>query len=258
MSRLIFALIALVTLAVTGPLPALAEAPVGVVLLHGKDASPPYRQFERLEAALSAAGIPVEEPEMPWSRRRGYDVSYQQAMVEIDAAVARLKARGVSGVVVAGHSLGANAAIGYGARHRGLKGIVALATGHLVDQMTSAPFQDSLARAKAMVAAGHGGDSAVFSDRNHGQTFERTVAAGLYISYFDPAGDARVPENVAKLSAPLLWVGGASDPLSKGGPGYAFTRAPANPRNSYVTVAADHMGTPAAAADLVVTWLKGL
>jgi hypothetical protein len=45
---------------------------------------------------------------------------------------------------------------------------------------------------------------------------------------------------------------------SQPGPGYAFNRAPANPQNRYITVSADHLGTPTAAREAVLTWLQEL
>lgn len=236
-----------------------AAGPIGVVVIHGKDSKPPHRGVGPLASRLAAEGFLVETPEMPWSAARGYDADYEQAMAEIDAAVARLKARGASAIVVAGHSLGGNAAIGYGARHPGLKAVVALAPGHNPDVPAMRDLcAESVARAKAMVAQGRGGETASFTDRNHGQTFQRQAVARLYLSYFDPDGPAVIPRNAAKLTAPLLMVVGDADPLSKLGPDYAFAKAPANPLGKYASVSADHMGTPAAAGDLVVTWLKGL
>ena len=38
--------------------------------------------------ALQAAGAKLVTPEMPWSRSGMYDVTYEQAMIEIDRAVA--------------------------------------------------------------------------------------------------------------------------------------------------------------------------
>jgi len=236
-----------------------AAETVGVVVIHGKDAKPPFRGIVGLEGALSQAGFLVEAPEMPWSASRNYDADYEQAMVEIDGAVARLKARGAKAVVIAGHSLGGNAAVGYGARRPGLKGIIALAPGHSPEVTAMRELcADSVARAKALVAQGRGGQSDSFTDRNLGQTFQRPMVARLYLSYFDPDGPVIMPRNAAKLTAPLLWVVGDSDPLSRFGPDYAFARAPANPKNKYASVPADHMGTPSAAAELVVAWLKGL
>ena len=105
----------------------------GIVYLHGK-ASWPGAMNGGILSALRDEGALIATPEMPWSFHRRYAATYDQAMAEIDAAVAELKAKGARRIVVIGHSLGANAAIGYAARRRGmteLAGIVALSPAHL-------------------------------------------------------------------------------------------------------------------------------
>ncbi|MEI7610857.1 MAG: alpha/beta hydrolase [Rhodospirillaceae bacterium] len=259
MRRIALALAALAVFALAAVPRAAAAETIGIVMMHGKDAKPNHIAVASLSRTLAGSGFLVDEPDLPWAEARGYDVDYEQAMAEIDAAVARLKARGATSIVVAGHSLGANAAIGYGARRKGLKAVVALAPGHSIDHpKLRAILADSVAKAKAMVAAGRGEDSESFTDGNHGRSFERHVRARIYLSYFDPEGPAAMARNAAKLSAPLLMVVGERDPLAKLGPDYAFAKAPANPKSRYVSVDADHMGTPAAAGDLVLAWLKGL
>ena len=259
MKRTILALLAFAVLSFAAGPPARAAETVGVVVMHGKDAKASFPGIGRFASRLAEAGLLVDTPEMPWSGRRGYDVDYERAMAEIDAAVARLKARGATAIVICGHSLGGNAAIGYGARRKGLRAVVALAPGHVVDAPNMrVMFAESVARAKALIAAGQGGDSESFLDRNGGVNFQRHVPARIYLSYFDPDGPAAMALNAAKLSAPTLWVVGEQDPLRKLGPDYAFAKIPANPHNLYTTVDADHMGTPSAAADLVIEWLKGL
>ena len=257
MRRVFLALIALAALALAAG-PAAAAETVGVVVMHGKDAKPPYPAIDGFARRLADAGFLVDEPEMPWAGRRGYDVDYEQAMTEIDAAAARLKARGATAIVICGHSLGGNAAIGYGARRPGLKAVVALAPGHTVDGSMRERVASSVARAREMVAAGRGEESDSFEDHNHGVAFHRQVRARIYLSFFAPDGPAAMARNASHLGAPLLMVVGEQDPLSKIGPDYAFNKAPANPHSRYVSVGADHMGTPAAAADLVIAWLKGL
>ena len=59
---------------------------LGIVLLHGKGGTP-TTGIEGLHESLKRAGALVEAPEMPWSARRIYDATYDQAMDEIDAAV---------------------------------------------------------------------------------------------------------------------------------------------------------------------------
>ena len=115
--------------------PARAET-IGVVMMHGKTGTP--AQFDGLAAAVEAAGFPVERPQMCWTRSRIYDRTYLDCLADADAAAARLKARGATGIVILGMSLGGNAALGYGARRPGLKGVIALAPASNPDQLRGA------------------------------------------------------------------------------------------------------------------------
>ena len=90
--------------------------------MHGKQSTP--ERMQKLADALSGAGYLVERPEMCWSERRIYDRPYLDCLADADAAVARLRSGGVSAVVVAGQSLGGNAALAYGARRDGLLGVI--------------------------------------------------------------------------------------------------------------------------------------
>ena len=83
------------------------EGKIGVVLIHGKQESSPY------VIRGKKAGYRVVTPEMPWSRNRIYDASYENAMLRIDKAVEDLRKQGVQKVVVGGYSMGENAALGY-------------------------------------------------------------------------------------------------------------------------------------------------
>src|SRR5262249_56826976 len=103
---------------------------VGVVFLHGKGVW--AGAFDGgIPAALEAEGAVAASPEMPWSLRRIYGATYEEAMREIDAAVAGLKGRGARRIVIIGHSLGANAAIGYAASRHEVSAGVALSPGTL-------------------------------------------------------------------------------------------------------------------------------
>ena len=115
---------------------AAAQDKFGVVLMHGKQSAP--EQHGPLASAIAIAGFPVELPEMCWSDRRIYDRDYLACLDDIAPALGRLRARGAASVVIAGHSLGANAALAYGARND-VKGIVALAPGHLPEVLATRP-----------------------------------------------------------------------------------------------------------------------
>ena len=125
-----------------GAAPAANLQGFGIVYLHGKGAWPGAFNGGIL-SSLEEEGALVATPEMPWSFHRRYAATYDQAMAEIDAAVAGLKAKGASRIVVIGHSLGANAAIGYAARHPELAGIARSRPGHLPE---AEPLRSFVAR----------------------------------------------------------------------------------------------------------------
>jgi pimeloyl-ACP methyl ester carboxylesterase len=230
----------------------------GVVYLHGKAAWPGALNGGIL-SSLEDEGALVAEPEMPWSFHRRYAATFDQAMSEIDAAVAGLKAKGASRIVVIGHSLGANAAIGYGARHPELAGIAALAPGHLPEAEPLRSFvRDAVARAKQLIAAGQGNMPETFPDMAQGIPLTTTATPVVYLSMFDPDGPAVIPKNTAAMGmVPLLWVVGKLDPIDRRGPEYAFNAAK-NPKNKYIEVFAGHLTTPLIARKQVVEWINSL
>src|SRR6186713_2148955 len=144
----------------------------GIVVLHGKGGTP-TTMIEGLNEALKKHGALVEAPELPWSARRIYDATYEQAMNEIDASVEKLKKAGAKKIAVIGHSLGANAAIGYAARRPGLSAVVALAPGHLPEAWAlRARTSGAIATAKKMIAAGKGDVRMSFPDLAQGIPFQ--------------------------------------------------------------------------------------
>ena len=235
-----------------------AAATCGVVFMHGKWGGP-SKYITNVVFQLHQAGCVVEAPDLPWSGQRRYDVPARAAMLEIDAAVARLKAQGATAIFIGGHSMGASAALAYAARHPGLAGVLAVAPGHDPSLPAFANrIAEDVQQARTLVAQGRGAEVVRFNDFNNGRSASFPVPAAIYLSYFDPAGLFVIPENAKHLSAPLLWVSGSSDPLTRLGRDYAFARAPADPRSRFIEVPADHLGTPDAAAGQIVDWVRGL
>ena len=256
-------ILAVALLTFGGPLHAPAQSPnltgFGIVLLHGKGGTP-TNMIEALSEALRKEGALVETPEMPWSARRIYDATYEQAMAEIDASAAKLKAAGVVKIVVAGHSLGANAAIGYGARRDGLAAIIALAPGHAPESWAlRLRARDAVARAKDLVAAGQGDVTLSFPDLAQGIPFSVRTTPAIYLSMFDPEGPAPMPKNAAAMRpVPFLWVVGIADPIFFYGRDYAYDAAAKHPKSKYLVVPGLHVTTPFQTRGAVVEWLKSL
>jgi len=232
---------------------------LGVVFIHGKGVW--AGAFDGgLVKLLHEAGAKVATPEMPWSFRRLYGGTYADAMAEIDAAVADLKAQGATQIVIVGHSLGANAAIGYAARHGPLAAVVAISPGHLpeVDGLRSRT-RDARIEAAQLVAAGQGDVRRHFPDMIQGIPTFASATPRAYLSMFDPNGPAVIPKNAAAMPPiPFLWVVGMFDPIARRGPDYAYTLAAKNPKSRYLEVFAGHLSTPTVARTAIVRWLKGL
>lgn len=238
---------------------------VGVVLLHGKLGNPNHPNARPLQWAIENAGYTVVAPWMPWAGARNFDKTYQDAMGEIDAAVAELRAKGAKRIVVAGHSLGANGAFGYGATRRGLAGIVAIAPGDSPDRYGPGRATERLvayvAKARRLMAVGKGDEIAELMH----STYEREwstfhVTPRIYLSYLDPEGPAVIPRNATALEpgTPLLWIEASGETDGDRGPGFAFDKAPAHPKNAFVYVQSDHYRAAAESAPTVVAWLNCL
>jgi esterase/lipase len=234
-----------------------AAEKIGIVAMHGKEAS--GNAMAQTGGRLAAAGYLVETPEMCWSKRRIYDLSYRDCMKDIDTAAERLKRRGATEIVVYGHSVGGNMALGYGANREGLKGIIVTAAGHHPGGiMGSFPaIAKAYEQAKQMIAEGQGNKRTRFPDNNDTGLFYVNATPESFVSWYEPAGDANMHLNVRKLTAPLLWVSGDADRLQHLVKPI-FDAAPEHPLNRHVTIKATHRGTPTAAHATVVKWLKEL
>ena len=238
---------------------AAAANEVGVVLLHGKGGSPSGHVRE-LAAALQSKGHPVSAPAMPWAKERIYDASFEEALGEIDREVAALRQKGAKLVAVAGHSIGANVALGYAASRNGADAIIALAPAHSPE---SAAFGRRLgadvARARGLVDAGKGKEKQRFSELNQGSLVQVTATPEVYLSWVAPDGRAVMPKSAAAFKAPtpLLFVNGNGDRTAQGQDAI-FDRAPPHPKSRFLTVAADHFNVPSVAIEQIAAWLAGL
>jgi pimeloyl-ACP methyl ester carboxylesterase len=232
---------------------------VGIVLMHGKQGSP-ATVINGLASKLRSAGYAVSTPTMPWSRDRIYETTVDGAMREIDGACGSLRKKGAKKIIVAGQSLGANAAIRYAATRKNIDGLICLAPGHSPEK---APMRERRAkdveRAKQMIEEGNTGQATQFTDGNMGRAFQIALPPDVYLSWMDPEGPAVMPNNAASIRKPIpiLYVVGSRDSLTTS-KDYIFDKAPYHPKSRFVTVSADHLGVPSAAIEEVLSWLESL
>lgn len=255
-------LIAVFVLALFAPLHAAHADRIGVVLMHGKGGTSKLKSpVGQLKNALEDAGFLVVAPDMPWSRSRQFDRDFEASMAEIDEAVADLKDRGATRFVVGGHSIGANAALGYGARRDGLAGILAMAPGHIPEVGSwRSRFESAVSKARALIAEGKGDEFLTLTDINQGRELERNLKAKVIASWFAPDTGAVMPINAANLKpgTPLMWIIGKKDRMLSQGPEYAYDKAPAHPKSRYQVIGGGHKATPKKGKAEIIDWLKSL
>ena len=232
-----------------------------MLLLHGKTGG--NKSIYHLSGELESAGFLVEMPSStPWSPNRIYDRTYLETLKELDAAVDKLKAAGATRLVVGGHSIGANVALGYAANRKGLGGLIILGAGHFISgNFMGKKLGKYVARAKKMIAAGKGKEEADFDDINQRKSISREMTAEIYQSWFDPGGPANMRKNASSLSGdlPMLWVAGKQDRVaSKVLKRLAYDKMVGNPKNRFILVDGGHKDTPDKAVSAVIDWLKGL
>ena len=232
---------------------------IGIVLMHGGKGGDQYH-IRGLASKLKSAGILVKAPLMPWGKNRVYDRSYEESMDEIDAHVAKLKKAGAKRIVIAGQSLGANAALGYAARRKGLAGAILLAYGHSPGgYWFTGKLARNVAKAQAMIEAGEGESSATFTDYIGNRTVSVSGTANDILSWFDPNGPATIKNNAPKVdpATPVLCIEGKHARFENC-IGNITWRLPNNPKNHYVLVNADHLSTPIASFNEIIDWLREL
>ncbi len=249
----------LAVLQAASPRPAAAAERLGVVLLHDKNGAPEKGGMVETERLLRNVGFLVVSPELPWARKRGFDATYQQALVEIGLAVQELRLGGATRIALVGHGLGANAALGYAATRGGIDALVCLAPSHDPERHREV-FMPDVRKARNMLSAGGGDTRSLFMDVSQDKNYDLSTTAEVYLSFNDPDGAAVMPRSAAALQTPvpLLWVVGLKDPLSHLGPSYAIAKAPDHPMSRYEEVVGNHARVPSEAAPLVAEWLRSL
>jgi len=240
-----------------------AQPKIGVLMLHGKSpGSNNDPNMSRLKPVLEGAGMLVLYPDMPWSRGRYLDGNFDLATAEMAAHVKTLRSQGATAIIIAGHSMGAPAAMGFAARGGDVQALVLLAPGHVPARyyafQQNTAVRESVDQARKLVAEGKGDSRERFYDINQGKQQPVTATAKDYLSYFDPTSDADMGVTAPRIPAgtPVLTVVGDEDGISKYARPYFADKLPANPKSQYLEIKANHLSTPVVASEAVVQWIK--
>lgn len=238
--------------------PFIPNEKIGIVLLHGKGGD--TRWVDPLASTLRSAGAQVLTPNMPWDKSRIYGKGFEESLLDIQRLVGQLRSAGANRIYVAGHSLGAIAAAGYGARIGDIQGIILLAPGHFTSQPDfERKFAEDVRKAEDLIASGKGDQVTVFNDISSGQSSTRYVSPNIYWSWFSPTGPADFVSNMSSLKdgVSVLYVAASRDgiPETKN-QSYAFDKAPTNPKNKFVIISSSPLDVPRQSTEIVSDWLR--
>ena len=228
----------------------------GALLLHGKW-DVPDGAMRPLAQALADGGWLVRCPRCCWSPRRHYDVPFAAALAEVHGEIERLRANGCDFVLLAGHSLGANAALAAAAADAPADALALIAPGHRPESLHAAGLTtDALSAARA-ASPGH---RLRLPDFNQGRRRLLRFRADVWLSFFDPVGDAAMARAARRLTTPrpMLWIDAARSGGSGDSADNAFDLLPPHPQNLRIMVDSSHAAAPAAAIGPVREWLHAL
>lgn len=234
-----------------------APAKMGIVIMHGKGGSP-ARLVSELAAALEEKGYVVANLEMPWSGRREYDASVEEAEREVEAALEQLRAKGAMALFVAGHSQGGLFALHFGGRHT-VDGIIAIAPGGNANSpVFREKFGDAVERARKLIGEGKGNEKSRFLDYESSRgSFPVLTTPVNYLDWFDPAGamnQMKAEKNI-NPEIPVLFVAPKGDyPGLLKVKQLMFDALPKNPMTRLYEPDASHLAAPSAAKDEIVRW----
>jgi pimeloyl-ACP methyl ester carboxylesterase len=231
---------------------------VGVVLMHGKGGSP-EKHVTGLANALRQQGVLVANLDMPWSGRREYDADVASAAAQVNSALAALRSQGARKLVVAGHSQGGLFAL-YLAGRLPVDGVIAIAPGGNVGAgLLHDRLADTVASARALLAAGHGEEKTRLADFEGSKGLYPVITTPrIYLDWFDPDGAMNQSKAVQQVQAgvPVLYISPDGDyPALQRVRQSMFNALPANPASQLLIPPGSHLEAPTAAIPGIVDWL---
>lgn len=231
---------------------------IGIVVMHGKGGSP-TRLVNEMAASLQEKGYLVTNLEMPWSKKRDYDVDATTALKEVEKALEDLRAKGAEKLFVSGHSQGGLFALCVGG-YLVADGIITIAPGGNVGNAT---FREKLGNyveeARSLIEKGKSDEKITLFDFEGAKgTYPVVTTPRIYISWFDPEGMMNQEKAIKKLNPknPVLFIAPKHDY-----PGLLkvkqsmFSELPKHPYTKLYEPNADHVGAPSASTDEIVTWI---
>jgi pimeloyl-ACP methyl ester carboxylesterase len=234
-----------------------AASKIGIVVMHGKGGMP-AGHVAGLASHLADKGYLVANLEMPWSKRRNYDVTVAVAEQELQTTLQFLRGTGAQKLFVAGHSFGGLFALYFAGRH-GIDSVIAMAPGGDVgNRVFREKLGETVEQARWLVAAQKGNEHARLSDYEGSKWLYPIVTPpAAFLTWYEPDGamnQSRIMKTV-KQQTPVLYIVPQNDYAGlRNVKQRMFDALPANALTRLYEPDASHIGAPTAACDEIVRW----
>ncbi len=236
-----------------------AVAKTGIVIMHGK-ASSPDAFVAPLADFMKNKEVSVANLDMPWSKKRHYDVPVSEAVNEVKEALKKLKDSGANNLFIAGHSQGAVFTV-YLATLLNVNGIILIAPGgDSANEVMTQNTGNSYRHAKDLAKEGKGDEKTTFVDFEKSKgTFNVDSTPNIYLTWFDPEGAMNQFQSAKKIKkeTPVLFVSPINDYPALSKVSSAFSKTlPENSLTRTISPDSDHKNAPKAAAESIFKWIN--
>ena len=237
-----------------------SEQDIGIVFLHGKKGNPGLEHNSKFINKMRDAGYVVIAPIMPWAQKRGYEGRRTQGLEVINEAV---KLLGKSRVVVIGHSMGAIAALQYGAQGvpSAVVGLIAVAAGH--DPNNAGKLrsltEDASKSACTAMKSGKGTNKSDYPEMNMGKKYSINASAEYYCTYYNVNEYPDSMQIAGDIKTPTFILSGSADQLT-----HIFSHdeiyfsLPDNDLNHQETLPGKHKSVLFKNVDAIIGWIARL
>jgi pimeloyl-ACP methyl ester carboxylesterase len=174
----------------------------GFVLVHGKLSGPCVAEKSPLgqtASQLLQLGCIVDYVDYPWSKSRRFDSTVEQSIIEIDAAICRVRSAGASRIHIIGHSMGSTMLMYYATLNDNFDTLTLLCPAHNT-HLEKFQRTTSWCIEQAQIKAAQGIDTPQpYIDFYMSQPVVEYISPTAYVSYFDALGNSNMVVNAAKM-----------------------------------------------------------
>ena len=236
---------------------------IGFLIVHGKLSGPNIDRcsMHHLNKILNEKGYLVDFHAYPWANERLYDEPIEIGVQEMQAGIARLRARGATKIHIIGHSMGGNIAIDYASLYTDFDSLILLCPAHNTHiERIRKMCEWSIEQAKSSLENGQDNPLHLI-DFAGGRAIVNSIRPSIYISYFDSAGLCNMTTNAKTQGTQdpinVLCVCGELDPTTPGVEPDIYNHMSLTGHSQFITLPGEtHQSVCQVSTDRILDWVS--